>query len=90
MRRHLLPLVSLGLAALIAVAALVDHSWKQRRIYRVEVAAWYCEHQGLDCEHTSWAAIERHWNQRQLAYEIAVALFGASGLVLAAYRRARR
>ena len=79
---HLPTLVCLAAAGILGLAAVVDHSWKQRRIDRAQVAAWYCTHQGTTCGGESWRRIEYRWNRRQLGYEIAVASLTAFGLAL--------
>jgi hypothetical protein len=89
LRRFLVPATLLVLAGAIGLGAIADHRWKQRRIGRAEVAEWYCTHRGTHCGGPSSAAIERHWNRRQLGYEIAVVVLGGSALALAAARAAR-
>lgn len=90
MHRLWLPFLCLAVAALIALAAIADHRWKQHRINRAEVDEWYCIHTGMRCGGASSAAIERHWNERQLGYEVAVSVLGAAGLALGVYRAIRR
>jgi hypothetical protein len=83
-----LALVCLAVAGLIGAAAVVDHSWKQRRIDRAEVAEWYCRHQGTRCGGPSSKRIEAHWNTRQIGYEAAVVALVA-GAAIGAGRRVR-
>jgi hypothetical protein len=73
-------LVCLGLAGLVAVAAIIDHRWKQARIDDAQVQHWYCVHRGTQCGGPSWRAIERRWNERQVAYEFVVIVLGGSAL----------
>ncbi len=89
LRRHLVSLVSLAVAGLICVAAVADHRDKQSRIDRAEVAEWYCTHLGTRCGGPSSESIERHWNERQLGYEIAASVFGAFAIAIGVYRTAR-
>ncbi len=68
----------------VAVAGVVDHREKQRRINRAELAEWYCTHEGTRCGGVSSDNIERRWNEREVAYKgtlgvLAVAV-GASAL----------
>jgi hypothetical protein len=89
-RRHLLPLICFALAGLIGISAIADHRWKQARINRAELSEWYCTHRGTRCGGPSSEAIERHWNQRQVAYEVVVILLGGGALAWSAVREARR
>ncbi len=84
--RHLLGLACLAAAGLVASAAVADHHLKQERGNRAEVAEWYCEHQGTRCGGVSSAGIEARWNQREVAYAVAVAVsvLGATGAGLLA------
>ncbi|HEY3542582.1 MAG TPA: hypothetical protein VGK79_08565 [Gaiellaceae bacterium] len=90
LRRFLLPVALFVLAGVIGVIAVADHRWKQRRMNRVEVGEWYCVHFGTRCPRPSSATIERRWNDRQLAYEIAVAAIGGAAVFVAARRAVRR
>jgi hypothetical protein len=85
-----LVLALVAVAALIGVAAVVDHSWKQRRINRAELSEWYCRHKGTRCGGPSSSAIERHWNERQAAYETAVVVLVGAATLLATARVVRR
>jgi hypothetical protein len=80
----------LALAGMIGLIAIGDHRWKQRRINRAEVLEWFCAHKGTHCGGPSSHAIERHWNERQLGYEIAVIVIGVAAIALAAARTLRR
>jgi hypothetical protein len=80
MRRFGLPAALLACALILAAVAAVDHDWKKRRSNHAQVGEWYCAHQGTRCGGPSSAAIERHWNERELVYEI----FGAALLAAAA------
>lgn len=80
-RRVVIGIACIALAGAIGLAAIVDHRNKQARINRAELAEWYCEYDGTQCGGASSARIETHWNQRQVAYEIAVGLFTAAALV---------
>jgi len=82
--RHLLGLACLAAAGLVGMAAVVDRHVKQERGNRAEVAEWYCEHQGTRCGGASSAGIEARWNQREVAYVVAVSVLGASGAGLLA------
>jgi hypothetical protein len=88
-RRHLMSIACLAAAGLIGVGAIVDHRHKQGRINRAEVAEWYCTNRGTRCGGPSSARIEKHWNQRQWGYEIAVAALGGVAIVRFVYRLAR-
>jgi hypothetical protein len=80
LRRRLIGLLSVGLAVLLGMAAIVDHHVKRTRINRAEVAEWYCAHQGVRCGGPSSEAIERHWNERELGYVFAVTVLGVFGV----------
>lgn len=71
--------VCLLAAAVLGVAAVADHRNKQARIDRAELAEWYCAHAGTRCGGASSAEIERHWNERQLAYEWSIIALGGLG-----------
>jgi hypothetical protein len=88
-RKQLLSVVCLAAAALIGVAAIVDHRHKAASINRAEVAEWYCQHRGTRCGGVSSAAIEDRWNRRQSGYEIAVIALGGFAVVRLVYRLAR-
>src|SRR4051812_42252637 len=90
LRRHLLPLVCFALAGLIGVAAIVDHRWKNVRADRAQLSEWYCEHRNTRCGGPSSGAIERHWNERQVGYEVAVVVLSSGALVASSVREARR
>jgi hypothetical protein len=90
LRRHAPSWLALAVAALIGVAAIADHHWKQSRMDRVEVSEWYCRHVGTRCGGASSARLERRWNERQRGYEIAVAAVGGLALVRIALVEARR
>src|SRR5258708_31795382 len=79
----------LALAGLLGVAAIVDHSDKQRRINRAEEAEWYCLHRRTHCGGPSSARIESRWQQRQWGYEIAVVSLAGFGVVRLLYQLAR-
>jgi hypothetical protein len=89
LRSERLALVSLLVAALIGVAAVVDHELKQRRINSAEVDDYYCRTQGIRCSGSSWHEIEDRWQTRQIAYEVAVICIGGAGTARLVYRVAR-
>jgi len=88
-RRHLLSIVCLALAALVAAIAIVDHGWKGRRINRAELRSWYCEHDSIYCGGPSPVAMERHWNERQVGYEVAVVALAGFAVARVAARTVR-
>jgi hypothetical protein len=91
-RRHRLSFLCFAIAALIGIAGVVDHQWKQARAERAEVAEWFCTHTGTRCGGASSNGIEARWNEREVGYEIALVLFGglgAAGLAVAAARTRR-
>jgi hypothetical protein len=90
LRRHLRPLACLALAGLIGVAAIVDHRWKQDRIDDAQLKHWYCVHLGTQCDGPSWRVIEKNWNERQVAYEVAVAVLAGGALAWGGLLEARR
>ena len=88
-RQHLLAFACLTAAGILCIAAVVDHRWKQRRMDRAEIAAWYCTHEGTHCGGESWRQIENRWNRRQLGYEIAAATLSSLALALIVVRAFR-
>ena len=90
LRRHLVSIICLAAASVIALAAVGDHRYKQRRINRAEVGEWYCRHLGTRCGGPSSDRIEARWNERQLGYEIAVSAIGGFAILLFVYRTVRR
>jgi|GEM_PF-6815346 len=90
MRRHTLSIVCFLAAGLIGFVAIADHWYKGRRIDRAEIASWYCAHDGTRCGGPSPYAMERRWNQRQLAYEAAVVVLGGFAAIRFAVRAVRR
>lgn len=89
LRRHLLTLLCFAAAGAIGVVAIADHRDKQRRIDRAQVGEWYCAHVGTECYGPSSEKIERHWQERQWGYEIAVVALSAFALVRFGYRLAK-
>jgi hypothetical protein len=88
-----LPVALFLLAAAIALAAVGDHWYKQHRIERIELAFWYCRHEGTRCEAADRPlalGIERRWNERQVGYEVAVGITAAAAAVLGWARLRRR
>jgi hypothetical protein len=78
-RTFAIPLVFLAAALVVGLVAIGDHWWKQQRIDRAELAEWYCRHDGTECNGPVWRTLEAHWQDRQVAYEVAVgALFLAA------------
>jgi hypothetical protein len=77
-------------AALLAGAAFADHRWKDSRANHAQVLEWYCTHRGTKCGGPSSAAIERHWNQRELVYEIVGAGLLAAAATVGVHRLDRR
>jgi hypothetical protein len=90
LRRFLFPAGLFALAGLIGLIAIGDHLWKQHRMNHAELLEWYCVNKGTHCGGPSSDAIERHWNQRQLGYEVAVVVIGGAAVALAAARARRR
>ena len=90
LRRFVLPALLFALAGLIGVGAIADHRNKSGRMNRAELLEWYCAHDGTRCGGPSSAAIERHWNERQIGYEAAVVILGSTAILLAAIRARRR
>jgi hypothetical protein len=86
----LLPTLLLLASLLIGVAAIGDHHWKRTRMNRAELDSYYCTHRGTRCGRGNPDRIEAAWNERQLGYEIAVAVTAATGLVLLARDVRRR
>ena len=81
LRRHLLSVVALVIAALIIPLGLIDHHRKQLRMNEAEVGEWYCAHLGTRCDGPSSASIEDHWNTREACYvALLVALTGFAAL----------
>jgi len=74
----------IALALVIGLIAIADHTNKRARMNHAELLEWYCAHQGTRCGGPSSSAIERHWNERQTAYEILVSVLAAAGLALIA------
>src|SRR4051794_32253679 len=89
-RRHLMPLICLGVAGVAGFAAVLDHHWKESRAHNAEVREWYCAHLGKRCAGPSSATIERHWNERELAYETLVVILGGGSLGWSAILESRR
>jgi hypothetical protein len=83
-------LLSFALAGAIAIGAVADHRWKKSRINRAELLEWYCVHQGSRCGGPSSTAIERRWNERQVGYEVVVAVLAGGALAWSAVLAARR
>jgi hypothetical protein len=77
-------------AALVGVAAVLDHRHKQARMSRVEVAEWYCLNTGTQCGGASSRGIEHSWQIRQYAYEGAVALLVGLAILSVGYRLGSR
>jgi hypothetical protein len=87
LRRFALLLVCLAFAGAVGVVAIADHGHKAARLNRVEVAEWYCAHDGTRCGGPSSARIEARWNARQRRYEIAVAGLGGLAILLGTRRQ---
>jgi hypothetical protein len=79
-RRRWTGFACLLLAVVIAAIAVADHRNKQSRADHAQLEAWYCVHEGTRCGGPSAEGIERHWNERQIAYEAAVAILAGCGL----------
>jgi hypothetical protein len=86
-RHHRLTLACLAIAGLIGVAAVADHTVKQRRMNRAELAEWYCVHERTRCLGASSAALEARWNERETGYVLAIAVTLGIGLAGAGLRR---
>ncbi len=87
-RRQLPMVVALLLAAVVGAIAIGDHRDKQSRMDRAELSEWYCRHLGQRCGGPSSVAIENHWNERQIGYEVVVGLLvGAAVLSVVLHRR---
>jgi hypothetical protein len=87
LRRYRSSLSLLVLAGVIGVIAIADHSYKQTRIDRAQVAEWHCYREGIDCGGTSWETMEAHWNERQVAYEAIVFTLAVGSAGLFALKR---
>jgi hypothetical protein len=86
---YLLALACLAAAALVALAAVLDHRNKQQRENRAESAEWYCAHRGTQCGGASSSRIEEHWEQRERVYELLFVACGGTALGSAALGRFR-
>jgi hypothetical protein len=77
--------------AIVAVttAAAIDHVRKSHAIQRANVSAWYCNHDGTNCDETKPDTLEDDWSRRERAYKAAdvVVFLLAGGAVLAVRRR---
>jgi hypothetical protein len=81
--------VCLALAAVIALAAVLDHRNKAARMNRAERSEWYCENLATRCHGPSSASIERHWNEREAGYEIVFGALVVSGVLCLALGKTR-
>jgi hypothetical protein len=90
LRRHLVSIAVLALAGLIGLAAIIDHANKGARMDRAERLEWYCIHKGTHCGGPSSDRIESRWNERQWAYEVAVAALGVGAVARVVLRERRR
>ena len=79
-RRYLIAAACCAAAAAIALVAIADHRWEERRQDRAQVAEWYCAHTGTRCGGPSSRRIERHWNEREAVYIVAALALGTVGL----------
>ncbi len=74
-----------GVAALlIGALAMLDHSWKNRRMEGHYVDTWYCEYRGIRCDRPQVTTMERHWQQREIVYRILFGIAAYSALGAAA------
>jgi hypothetical protein len=89
LRRFLLPAALFGLAGMVGLVAIGDHRWKERRSNHAQLLEWYCVHERTRCGGPSSVAIERHWNQREFGYELAVVTVAGAALALGAARALR-
>ncbi len=85
-----LPAALLAAAVLVAGIAVVDHRNESGRGNHAELLEWYCSHDGTHCGGPSSASIERHWNERELAYEIVFVALVTAAATVALYRLDRR
>lgn len=85
-----LPAVLLLAVVLVVAAATADHAWKTHRANDAERREWYCAHAGTRCGGPSSASIERHWNQRELVYELVGAGLLTAAATVAVHRLDRR
>ena len=69
------------LALVIGLIAIADHTNKTARSNHAELLEWYCTYRGTRCGGPSSASIERHWNERQMAYEVVVVVLAAGAVV---------
>jgi hypothetical protein len=81
-----LSLALLAAATLVAGLGIADRTWKGRRVNHAELREWYCVHQGTRCGGPAPSAIERHWNHRELVYEIVVTGLLAAAATVAVHR----
>jgi hypothetical protein len=80
----MLSVLAFAAAGIIGIAAIADHANKHARMDRAEVSEWYCRHRGVRCNGPSSRRIEDHWNQRQLVYEVLVAILVTGSVLRAA------
>jgi hypothetical protein len=72
-------------AALISVAAVVDHELKSREMQKWYKEAWFCNNRGLYCDSPKPDDIEAAWRKRELGYWsglAAIVLLGGTTYVL--------
>jgi hypothetical protein len=86
MRRLTVVVVALFiLAGGVAAAAVVDHRHKNTRMGPADVASWYCQHRGQNCQEPQAADIEEAWQHREVVYRVsfwALSLGGLTALLL--------
>jgi hypothetical protein len=72
-------------AAIVGVAAVIDHQHKQNVHAAAQEAAWFCAHGRAEaCTDFDAVAYERRWERRELAYRWSFGVLAAGGLATAA------
>ncbi len=68
--------------ALITVAAVLDHRHKGTMGNAAQLSEWYCANRGERCGGPDSGRIQRRWEQREVGYKAAFALFALTGVAL--------
>lgn len=90
MRPRLIVLFSTLVVAAILAVGFLDHRHKAQSMQRASVAHWLCVHRGRLCGRQNPHAIERRWNERELAYAGAIGFIVLANLGLAFGARIRQ